>query len=219
MIWVGRLQAFSGRDGGLLWDEQNWGWTTPFGYAGDSIDLGAVSAVIGTIGTNPYPVVMFYDRPVQFFGGFGYVADRLRAVRVGYAGTVLLGAGCASNGPIPKIAVRRDAIAGCRVTLAGADPGVPAWLLIGATGQASWQGSALPMPLDSYGLPGCELRVPPTILWGSVTGTVGHDRGYTFVSAPHTLALTGLPVATQWLTLTPQTLGYAMSARHEFHLQ
>lgn len=217
--WFGRVQAFSGRDGGLLWDEQNWPSTVPGVVTSSDISLGLVNTMIGPIGRDPYPVIIVYDRPAQIVGGFAYYSDRLRAIRVSPAGTGVVGAGCSSSGAVPKIAVRRDAVTGTRVTLSGAAAGVPAWLLIGTAGQSAWQGNALPMPLDLFGLLGCDLRVPPTILWGNVTGTVGQDRGHAFVHAPYALALTGLAVATQWLTLDPATLGYAMTARHELHLQ
>lgn len=59
--WFGRAGAFSGRDGGLLWDERNVPWNVEPGTIGtDDRSLGEGLANVGPIPGSPYPVVVVW---------------------------------------------------------------------------------------------------------------------------------------------------------------
>ncbi|MEO6593454.1 MAG: VCBS repeat-containing protein [Planctomycetota bacterium] len=220
--WYGRIQALSGRDGGLLWDEWNWPTNTePGAIYLNFRDLGDGLVNLGRLPGSPYPVVLVWDWPYKIINPIGPVAShspRLRAIRVGLAGTAVQGTGCASTGSPPQIAVRRD-LGGLRVTLSGATPGSAAWLLVGPRVGTAWQGMALPYPLASWGLPGCSLLVPPDIIFARSTGTTGWDAGYTLVTAPFQVATMGLGISAQWFCFHPSTLDFSMSPRHELWIQ
>jgi len=217
--YLGRIQALSGRDGGVLWDEQNWPSTEPgVGYFADRY-LGLDAAYIGRVGSNPYPVIVVFDFPFQTVGGFGYQTGRLRAIRVGLVGTDASGPGCASGGMAPQIAVRRGVAGGTQVTLAGAAPGALAFLMVGHANESSWHGMSLPLQLDPLGFAGCRLLVPPELVLTRAAGTVGNQAGFATFDVPLSVAANGYPVAVQWLVLDPAALGYALSLRHGLRLQ
>ena len=104
-----------------------------------------------------------------------------------------------------------------RVTLGGAPPGAFAWLLVGSNTAAPppiGQGSA-----DDWFASRCKLLVSPTIILSRTAGSTGWSAGYTFVSAPYVVGTAGLGIAAQWLCLTPATLDFAMSPRHDLRIQ
>ncbi|HZN37596.1 MAG TPA: hypothetical protein VFD82_02265 [Planctomycetota bacterium] len=221
--WTGRIQVLSGRDGGLLWDE----WNAPSTELGalyqPDRELGTGLANLGPLPGNPYPVVVVWDRPYKIIGYQGTIpivlhSPRLRAICVGLAGTDVQGIGCSSTGAPPQNAVRSDS-GGLRITLAGARANALAWLLVGPQGSTSWQGIPLPYGLGSWSLPGCYLLVPADLIFARVTGSGGWNEGYTLVTAPFTVATTGLGVATQWFVFNPATSDYGMTPRHELRIQ
>jgi len=215
--YFGRVQALSGRDGGMLLDERN--WFTPGGFNGSVTHLGEGLANLGPQPGSPYPVIVVFDWLPQLVGAFIYDRPRLRAIRVNLAGTAVSGSGCSSTGgAAPQIAVRQDP-GSLRVTLSGAPAGSLAWLLAGTAATSSWNGSPLPVLLDPFGLYGCSLRVDPELIFPRAAGSSGLDAGYATVTAPLTVATTGFAVAAQWLVLDPATLGYAATPRHELRVQ
>jgi len=222
--WSGRVAAYSGRDGSILWEDFNWITRAGPGEspAGD-ISLGRAFACIGPQPGSPYPVVAEWDWPWQIVSQGPPVhvvhMPRLRGLRADLNGTSHSGTGCATSGTPPTIAVRRDPNRHVQVTAVGLLPGAPAWLLLGAATTTTWAGHALPVPLDGWGLPGCSLLVAPELVIHEVAGTTGWDRGYAAFGAPFTVAAAGLQVAMQWLSLDPSTLAHAVSGRHDVALQ
>ncbi len=209
----GRVQVFSGRDGQVLWDLRNPGLAggqQPFG------SLGLQIAQLAPQPGHPYPVIVTIDHP----GGavdprYGWV----RAWRCNLPGTTVTGAGCSSAGAPPQIGVRRNSGLG-RVVLSGAPPGALAWLSVSLGSQNSFGGHLLPLALDAFGLPGCTLRVPPTVVIPTGTGSAGVDAGCSAFDLPLGLVpAAGLPLAAQWLVLDPPSLGFGMTPRHDFRVQ
>jgi len=219
--WQGRIQALSGRDGEVLWDMRNSPTSAgPGELPHPDPALGEGLANIGPLPGSPYPVVVVWDWPYKIIapGPVALHTPRLRALRVGLAGTAVQGTGCTSTGATPKIGVRRDH-GGLRVTLSGARPSALAWLLVGPRGATTWQGHVLPYQLNGWSLPGCNLLVPPDTIFSRSTGANGWDSGYALVTAPFTVATTGLGVAAQWFCFDPSSLDFAMSPRHELWIQ
>lgn len=216
--FFGRVALFSGRDGGLLWEERHLPGMTEVGaqLLADDRHLGEGLANLGSSGSNPYPVVVVQDRPDKILGYIGNIPivgprSRLRAFRVSLAGTSLIGSGCATSGPSPYIAVRHadGNTGGLRVTVSGLAPSTLAWLLVGLA-NASPPYVSLPS--------GCQLLVAPDLIFARAIGASGGDAGYTLVAAPFQVTTTGLPLAAQWLCLDPASLTIAMSARHELRI-
>jgi hypothetical protein len=109
---------------------------------------------------------------------------------------------------------------GMRITVSGALPGAMAWLGVGAAAQTSYGGVPLPLALDPYGLQGCSLYVSPAAIDIRTTGVAGFDRGYAAIDlAARVNAASTNAFAAQWLVLDPATLGFGVSARHEFRVQ
>src|SRR5712671_4051236 len=181
--WGGRVSGYSGRDGGVLWQEINWPTlVNPGELRFSDVSLGAGLANLGPQPGNPYPVIVVYDWLVQVISQgppvTGVDRPRLRAIRANLLGTSTSGAGCSSAGALPQIAVRRDSAGHVRSTLSGAPPGAAAWLLAGSTQATTWLGYSLPLLLDPWGLPGCSLLVAPEFTFSRSTGTAGWDTGY-----------------------------------------
>ena len=215
--WLGRVAGFSGRDGGMLWQEVNWPTlVNPWEVRFSGISLGEGLANLGPQPGNPYPVIVVFDWLAQVisYGPPITAANlpRLRAIRVNLAGTAVSGIGCSSTATTPQIAVRRDAAGHVRATLSGAPPNAAAWLMAGP-------GLTLPLPLDPWAMPGCSLLVAPVLVINRATGTSGWDAGYADFTAPYTVAATGFPIALQWLVLSPSTLDFALTRRHDVRLQ
>jgi hypothetical protein len=217
--FFGRVAAFSGRDGGLLWEERHLpGMTEPGALLlGDDRHLGEGLANLGSSGANPYPIVVVQDRPDKILGYVGSIPivgprARLRAFRAAPVGTAIQGAGCASAGVPPRIAVRRadGTSSGLRVTVSDVAPSSAAWLLVGLANAA--------VPLVSLQF-GCQLLVSPDLIVARATGAAGWDAGYAMVAAPYQVSAAGLALAAQWLCLDPTTLAVAMTPRHELRIQ
>lgn len=198
----GRMQAFSGRDGQLLWEmHPGYGQTNMFW----------TMATIGAQPGSPYPVVV-YNEPG--FSGVG----RVTAVHTRLAGAgAVVGSGCGMSG-IPLIGVRRQGT-GTRITMSNGAPGGLAWVMAGPAAQNTYGGYSLPLSLDQFGLTGCSLLVAPMSIGFRLLGTSGLDVGYAFADLPLSVSTTGQLFASQWLTIDPLTGAFALSPRHELRLQ
>lgn len=207
----------------MLWQEVNWPTlVNPGEVRFSDVSLGEGLANLGPLPGSPYPVIVVYDWLVQLIStnpNVGVDLPRLRAIRVNLAGTATSGAGCSSTLTPPQIAVRRSPTGQVRSTLSGAPSGAAAWLMAGLGGATTWSGHSLPLPLDPWGMPGCSLLVALELVFPRGTGTSGWDAGYAEFTAPYTPAAVGLPVALQWLVLSPLTLDHALTGRHEVRLQ
>lgn len=203
----GRVRAFSGRDGGVLWDYDSPAQNDPF-WPWPMINLGVQPG-------SPYPAFAFRDNAYNRFNGIGRILGM--STRLPGAGPVS-GTPCSSTGTLPQIGMRLRP-GGSRITIAKGPPGAAAVLVGGPAGQTTYGSIALPYALDPLGLPGCSLLVAPVVQAPVVLGTTGIDRGYAAVDLPwSTLSPTGVPLAAQWVVLDASTGSYATTARHDFRV-
>lgn len=209
--FYGRLQALSGRDHRLLWEDIN---TTSPGtsyFAQKLADLGVQPG-------SPYRVLASAD--AEWYE-FNMRPGRIRALRTNLRGTgAVIGDGCSSAAPAaPSIGFRMQGNR-ARIVLGGAPPGAFAWLSIASAGTSVFGGIALPHALDPYGLTGCTLQVPPETWAVATVGSAPPDVGYAHFDLPVALATgTGRAMAAQWLALDPANLSFAASPRHEFRVR
>lgn len=208
--WNGRINAYSGRDGRLLWtqlSDPNQGPHT--GYGSQLADLGIWPE-------SPFPVLAQYEPEYGFpLGG------RIQVLRTNLPGAgTQTGSPCSSRPRVPTIGFRTSP-AGLRLSIARAPSGGFGILTLGSS-TTSHLGTPLPHALDPYGLRGCSLLVSPEVLTTRVLGNTGRDAGYAHVDFP------GVPVAAggqrwfaQWFVLAPHgaVLDYAATAAQEFMLQ
>lgn len=173
--------------------------------AWDLRDLGTGSArpiVVGRDGQSPYPLVVL-SHP-----------NRLQGIEATVSGGGAFGSDCRSDGlPPPRIAVHGivEPVVGTRVTLAGAEPGALAVLVLDLPPVAS------PLPLGPLGFPGCVLEAPPDVLAVRIAGASGPGRGYASVIVPGPPAATAGLSSSQWLCLWPGAGGiteFATSTGH-----
>lgn len=207
---TGRLRAYSGRDGQLLWELQ----ADP--GLGTTNELGKFMADLGALPGSPYPV--FVATELGYFGTAG--TGRHLWIRTNLPGAGLQhGLGCNSAGPVPKIGLRR-AGNGLRLTVAEAQSGGLAWLVMG-TSRTTYLGAALPLSLDPFGLTGCSLLVAPEIVGVRTLGSSGLDAGYAAVDFPGVpTAGNGRDIFAQWITLGSGPAGpvFATTAAQQFRL-
>jgi len=202
----GRVQAFSSMDQQVL------AYIEPYQnkYRPEYAEY---MANLGTQPGSPYPVIAFTEVPSPP----GMHFHRIQAWRLSPTGARVVGTGCNSSGRPPTIGLRRvTAPTGesCRITLGSGLPGALAWCLIGPATPTA------PLPLDAHGFSGCDLLVAPSWIGARTTGAIGMQNGYAGVDIaailPRTPTTTAMPFAAQWLLLSPETLEYAASPRHEF---
>lgn len=96
------------------------------------------------------------------------------------------------------------------LTLSGARPGQPAFLLLGGS-DSSWAGLPLPLRLDVIGAPGCVLLAAGDVLLPTVTDASGGAR--LPLAVPADPDLIGATVFAQWVVFDPSAngLGLVMS--------
>lgn len=84
-------------------------------------------------------------------------------------------------------------------------------LLVTGLSRTSYNGSALPYPLASYGAPGCNVLAAPQSIQLVNVNAAGHGRG--FFDVPMNFSLLGLPFYNQFLVVDPaaNALGFAAS--------
>jgi len=124
----------------------------------------------------------------------------------------IVGEGCSFLSEEPRIAgeglARLDSTDfTCR--LAGAPPGLPAYLWMG-TSMETWIGYPLPLLLDDWGLPGCVLRHDFDRVYPVVTDVDG--AASVTPTVPYAPDLLGLDVPMQWVVLDPVTGHVAITA-------
>ncbi|MFY9342071.1 MAG: VCBS repeat-containing protein [Planctomycetota bacterium] len=222
----GSTRAYSGRDGTELWRVNNLpvfsgsaGSNAGFGWMEFAVSLGAQPG-------NPYPAIAWYDWNWALAGTY---SGRVRGFRTNFAGqSPVSGTPCSTTAEAPILGVRQvqPSISSTypqhtRITVAKGLPGAAAWLNLDYATATSFGGIPLPVALDPYGLPGCDLYVGPTASVFQVLGTSGIDRGYAQVELPRPLSpLTiGTSLVAQWLLFDPATLDYAATQKHQFRLQ
>jgi hypothetical protein len=129
----------------------------------------------------------------------------------------MLGSGCTNVVPAGTSALLGmreldgdSADAGRRLTLSGAAPGTPTFLLLGFADDYTG-----PQSLAVIGMPQCSLFPSVTVIGSFVTGTTGIDRGFAhhdFTQA--STAALGVAIDAQWLTvdasLSPAGLSNAL---------
>jgi hypothetical protein len=148
---------------------------------------------------------------------------RIQVWRCAPPGVRITGDACGSSGSLPTIGVRRvtqPAGEQSRIVLGSAPSGALAWCAVGAAGETTFAGLALPIALAPFGWSGCSLHVPVTTSASRTTGTTGFDRGYAEVSLTRPLVPAGgFQAAAQWLVFDPATGGFAATPRCEFRVQ
>ena len=210
--WTGRINAYSGRDGYLLWTKlSDPGHGTLTAYGDSLADLGLWPG-------SPYPVFA-HDEPG--YQNWGVGDGRIQVLRTNQPGAgTQIGTACSDGRLEPTIGLRTSP-AGMRLSIAGAPGGGFGMLVVGSS-ITSYLGAPLPHALDPYGLSGCALLVAPEIMTTRILGTTGRDTGYAHVDFP------GVPVAgggqlwyAQWVVLAPQWnhLSFAATPAQEFRLQ
>lgn len=203
----GRVHAFSSRDAEILVHTQP-RHNTQF-YASYLTGLGVQPV-------SPFPVIAFTEEPNS--SGLGGI----EVWRLVPPGVRVVGAGCSANGNVPSCGVRRvgGTSSTSRVVLGSAPFGALALGVIGWQSELAFGGGALPVTLEPFGLPGCNLLVAPAVTCLEVTGTTGLDRGYAAFPLPTALAATsGHALAAQWLVLDPFRNRHGVTPRCEFVLQ
>ncbi|MCC6669808.1 MAG: hypothetical protein IT458_02020, partial [Planctomycetes bacterium] len=84
-----------------------------------------------------------------------------------------------------------------RIQLHGAEPGAPAFLLLGLSTER-FGALGLPAGLETLGLPGCALHTSVEVVGVARTGTSGLERGYAWLEVPGGVRGTS-PWSAQWL--------------------
>jgi hypothetical protein len=190
----GRVLAYSGRDGGLLFE------VLGTRFLGVAVDL------LRGPPSDPFPLFMatMPDHGVETGSALG----RVLLYRAKPPTVTLPGAPpCQGGLPAPAEIGLRDlapsAGRGVRVHLSEAPSGVNAALFVGLS-NTEWNGVPLPLDLSFLGLPpGCALHTSIDALALRVTGTSGLDAGYASVTLPFDLSMTGVRVYAQWLLFGP----------------
>jgi hypothetical protein len=207
----GRVQAFSGRDGGTL-------WTLDVNQTGSNSQIGLCSAqaVIGVLPGNPYPVTAWIDTNwISPTFGHGRVEARRGAC---FGVGSVSGSSCSSSGPTPRIGVRQFG-GGTGIIIANASPGAIAFLSLAMASDSQLGGVSVPLSLTAFGLTNCTLYVPPVVSTATLTGVSPGSAGYGIVVVPHALTSgNGFDVAAQWLAFD-NVGGFAATTRQEFRIQ
>lgn len=221
----GRTRAYSGRDGTELWHVNNLPvFSNPTGSNGGGGWM-EYAVGLGPQPGNPYPRIAWYDQNWILAGTH---SGRIRGFRTNLAGQgPVTGGACSTTPELPLIGVRQiPALTGpfathTRITVAKGPAGAGAWLHLGHARAARFGGLPLPIALDPYGLPGCELHVAPTASIFRVLGTTGLDSGYAEATVPRPLSTStlGVAIAAQWLVFDPLTFAYAATQKHQLWIQ
>lgn len=212
----GRVIAISGRDATPLWKVENdWGvYPSNAGWAWRSVGL-------GTRPGRGYPSLAWLDTNfVLAAQPIANATGRVRMFDSAYlAQGPVSGSPCASSGPMPLIGARATAT-GSRVTIAKGAPGAYAWLNLSLGNPTQYQGVALPLALDPFGLQGCQMHVGPDAAFFRQLGTTGIDRGYAAVNLPRYLSTYfGTMVQAQWLLYDPVSGWFGATEKHQLRFQ
>jgi len=197
-----RLLAFSGRDGSLLWKVDSIGppliGDTGLGWPGSFRLLPPQSG-------NPFPLVVVCEPSIHVGSTCCDITGALRMLRSSPPGVDAYGRACGvAPADAPRIGVRSLG-ARIRVTVVDGPTGGFAVLLLG-TSRTTYGGVPLPLPLDPFGLPGCQLLTSIDASVSIHLGSFGVDRGYAAIDLPLTLVGAGpgtRPLYAQWLVVTP----------------
>jgi hypothetical protein len=193
---AGSATVLSGLDGAMLsriFGESPgdlFGWSVAGGA--DTNSDGVDDLIVGT----PYESVDApFDGTARVFSGLGPV--------------LAYGEGC---GGMSARWVNAPAVGATDflVTGAGAGPGLPAFLVLGAS-DAIWSGAGLPLDLEAWGAPGCTLLASADMWLASPAGASG-GLGQA-LAVPSDAALVGATVFVQWIVLdsTANPLGLTSS--------
>jgi hypothetical protein len=207
----GAVHALSVRDGSTLrtWTKpERVGWT----------DWGATIASTYLRPNDHFPSVLVSEGNYGY-GGFNALG-RLIMYRAASPGVDKYAEACAgrlARAPLMGLLDRGDQ--GIRIHLSDAPAATTALLAIGLS-RTTWAGRALPLPLDSFGLPGCALSTSIDAVLPVVTGRAGLASGYARVDLPRPLAIGpgSYEVFGQWLVFdaagrAPQALSEALHWR------
>jgi hypothetical protein len=189
----GRVLAYSGRDGGLLWE------ILGRNYLGTAVDL------VRGPPNDPFPlyVTTMPNHGVQTGSALGRVLlYRAKPPTVTLPGAPPCQGGLAAPVEIGLRDLAPSGARGVQVHLSAAPSGVNAALYVGLS-NTDWNGVPLPYDLAFLGLPGCALHTSVDALALRVTGTSGLDAGYASVALPFDLSMTGVRVYAQWIVFGP----------------
>lgn len=168
----GYVSIYNGRDGSEYRFFDNSGQTSAssFGY------LTAVPAQPGStlsrflVTANRWGVNPTTNAPIS----------RTYMFEAGPAGATTVALGCPGTLPnTPRIGLRQIAPQQSRVTLSGAEPGTPAFLVLGIGG------SPQPLALGQFGFANCDLHPARHSISLVLPGTTGVDAGYGYRDFPH----------------------------------
>lgn len=193
---VGRVYAFSGRDGSVLW------LVRPVDNYKNSLGTWDSVHLLAPQPGNPFPVVVI-EESAHLWGNCcccPQVGGLFRVMRSSPPGVDAFGAACSSaGGQLARIGIRTVPI-GVRMTVAdGPSAGIGVLLL--GTSRTQFGGIPLPIALDLIGLRGCLLQTSIDVALPLALGQGRMDRGYAAIDLPTTLGAGSANVFAQWFVL------------------
>jgi hypothetical protein len=197
-----RLLAFSGRDGTLLWTIDSIGppqiGDTGLGWPGSFRTFPPQAG-------NPFPLVVACEPSLRVGSTCCDIVGTMRMLRSSPPGVDAYGRACSiAPADLPRGGVRSLG-ARTRLTVVDGPAGGFALLLLG-TSRTQYGGLPLPLPLDPFGLPACQLLTSIDVNLSIHLGTLGVDRGYAALDLPLALSAPGAGTRTvyaQWLVVSP----------------
>jgi len=193
---LGRVYAFSGRDGSTLWS------VGPVDNYNNNLGVWESVGLLPPQPGNPFPLVVIGEDSHGSGACATYCPPALglfRVLRSSPPGVDAYGAACATGGAAPPRIGIRAIRNGVRLTVAQGPAGGIGVLLLG-TSRTSYGGIPLPLPLGFLGLPTCLLQTSIDLTLPVALGQTGIDRGYAPLDLPVTLSASGPPtVFAQWV--------------------
>jgi len=198
---IPRVQAISGRDASVIWTL----WPTPPGTSSTGLGWPGSFSLLPPQPGNPFPLVVVCEPTVRVGSTCCDYEGVLRVLRSSPPGVDAYGTACAPSQPGPPRIGIRSLSSGTRLTVVDAPPSGVAFLLLG-TSRTQFGGIPLPLPLDAFGLPGCQLLTSIDVSVPVVLGSAGIDRGYAAIDLPVDLSAPGVgtrAVYAQWVATDP----------------
>ena len=181
---------YSGATGQVLYEPpQGPSWST--GGAGDVNADGFPDFIEGWPQYSPTPSTPYLGRAFVYSGA--------------PPGVTSSGQGCpGTSGVTPRIGATGTPALGSSfaINLSKAPVATPAALLLGFS-NTTWWGIPLPLNLAPFGMPACDLRVSPDLLFFATTAGNLPDRAYVTMTfgIPSIPSLAGMTVHAQWYVL------------------